>query len=92
MKAYITIKKTNTKFGNIGIKKQKFHQYKRPISTKNVDISKTVVANKVSFGKKCFKYFISYKDAKRVRPLWIFIPKMIACTRDFEETKYVLFW
>ena len=29
----------------------------------------------VSFGKKGFKYFIGYKDAK-IRPLCIFLPKM----------------
>ena len=28
------------------------------------DINKTLVSNKVSFDKKGFNYFISYKDAK----------------------------
>ena len=45
---------------------QKFHQHKRPISIKNVDIEKIVVSNKVRFGKKGFKYFIGYKDAKKL--------------------------
>ena len=53
-------------FGIIEIQKQKFHQHKRPISMKNVDINKIVVSNKVSFGKKVFKYFIGYKDAKKI--------------------------
>ena len=52
------------KFGDIKIEKQKFHQYKRPISIINIDISKIAVPNKVSFGKKGFKYFIACKDAK----------------------------
>ena len=52
------------KFGDFEIEKQKFHQHKRPISIKNLDINKIVVSNKVSLGKKGFQYFIGYKDAK----------------------------
>ena len=79
------------KFGDIETQKQKFHQQKGPISIKNMDINKIVVYNKVSFGKKGFKYFIGYKDPKRVRPLCIFLPKMSAYRRDFDETKYIYF-
>ena len=53
-------------FCDIEIQKQKFHQYKRPISIKNIDIKKIVVSNKVSFGKKGSKYFIDYKDDKKL--------------------------
>ena len=63
------------KFGDIEIRKQRFHQYERPISAKSIDIKKIVVPNKVSFGKKGFKYFISYKHAKKIRPLCIFFQK-----------------
>ena len=49
-----------------------------------------MVCNKVSFGKKGFKCFIDYKY-KRNRPLCIFIPKMSAYRRDFDETKYISF-
>ena len=52
---------------------------------------KIVVSNKVSFSKKGCKYFISYEDAKKIRPLCIFLPKMSAYKRDFDETKYVFF-
>ena len=52
------MQKTVTKFGNFEIEKQKFHQHKRPISIKNIDIHKIVVSNKVSFIKIGFKYFI----------------------------------
>ena len=34
LKAYIIIEKTIIKFGDIEIQKQKFHQYKGPISIK----------------------------------------------------------
>ena len=32
--------KTIIKFGDIEIRKQKFHQHKRPVSIKNIDINK----------------------------------------------------
>ena len=37
--------KTIIKFDDTEIKKDKFHKYKRPISIKNADISKTVVSH-----------------------------------------------
>ena len=65
LEAYIKMEK-NIKFGGIGIQKQKFHQHKEPISIKYIDINKIVVSNNVSFSKKRFKYFIGYKDAKKI--------------------------
>ena len=41
--------------------------------------------------KKYFKYFIGYKDAKNIRPLCIFLPKMSACRKDFNKTKCMPF-
>ena len=49
-------------------KKQKFHQLKEPISIKNIDINKMIVSNKISYGKKGFKYLIGYKNAKKIEP------------------------
>ena len=49
-----------------------------------------VASNKVSFGKIGFRYFIGYEDAK-IRPLCIFLPKMSAYRKDFDETKYMSF-
>ena len=43
---------TVIKFDAIEIEKQKCHQYKIPISIKNIDINKIVVSDKVSLGKK----------------------------------------
>ena len=78
----------NIKFGDIEIEKQKFHQHKEPISIKNIDINKIAVSNRVSFGKKGFIFFIGYKDAKKVRPLCIFLQKMTAYTKDFDKTMF----
>ena len=85
------ILKFGGKFGDSEIEKQKCRQYKRPIWIKNIDINKVLVFNKVSFGKKCFKYFIGFKDAIITQPLCIFVPKMSAYRRDFDETKYMFF-
>ena len=84
MKVYIKNRNNNYK------KTHKFHQYKRPISIKKESL-KIVVSNKVSFGKKGFKYFIGSKDANKVRPLCIFFPKMSAYGRDCDETDICLF-
>ena len=55
-------------FEDIEIQKQKFHQHIRPISMKIININKIVVSNKVSCDKKGFKYFIDYKDSRKIRP------------------------
>ena len=54
-------------------------------------INKIGVSNKVSFDKKEFKYFFGYKEAKKIRPLWIFPPKMSANRKDFDESTYMSF-
>ena len=85
------MEKTIIRFGDIEIEKQKFHQHKRPISIKIVGIHKVVVYNKASFGKKCFKNFIGYKDAEKYIPLYIFLPKTIAYRKDFDKLNMYLF-
>ena len=42
----------------------------------DVDINEIVVCYKFPFGKQDFKYFISYKQNKEIRPLCIFFPEM----------------
>ena len=64
-KAVIKMEITIMKFSDIEIQKQKFDQHNGPIFIKNININKIVVSNKVSFGKKGFKYFIGYTDAKK---------------------------
>ena len=53
-------------FDETEIEKCKFRQYNSPISIVNIVINKIVVSNKVSFGKKVFKYFAGYKNAKKL--------------------------
>ena len=75
MKAYIKIEKTITKFGDIEIQKQKFHQRKGPISIKNIDINKIVVSNKIYFGKKDLNISLATKMLKKLDPCIYFSPK-----------------
>ena len=63
-------------FGNISIEKNKSYRHKTPIFLRDVDIEKVLVFNKISFGKKKYKYFISYLyDNHKVKPLHIMLPK-----------------
>ena len=57
LKPYIEIEKAIIKFGDIESEKQKFRQYKRSVSMKNIDINKIVVSNKVSFGKWVYIFY-----------------------------------
>ena len=41
----------------------------KPVLINDVGIVKTVVSNRVSLGKKGFKYFIGWADGKKVRSL-----------------------
>ena len=84
LKTYMIMQKTIIKFGNTEIQNLKSHQHKRPISFKIIDINKIVVCNKVSFVNKGFKHFIGYNGAKKT--LCIFLPKMSAYIKDFDET------
>ena len=70
------IENTIIKFGDTEIEKFKF-QYKKPISIRNINMYK-IVSNKISFRKRGFKYFIGFKDAEKIRPLCISLPKMSA--------------
>ena len=88
MKVYIKMEKTIIKFGDIEIEEQKFHKHKRPISIKNIDINKITVSNKVSFGKQGFKYFIGYKDAKKIRAISTFLPKISTYTFLIKTMNY----
>ena len=78
-------------FDDTEIEKLKFYQQKSPISIGDVDINNMIVSNRVSFGKKSFKFSIGHKSDRKARLLCIMLPKMSAYKRDFDETKYIFF-
>ena len=53
----------------------------------DLDINKMVAFSKFPFCKKSFKYFICYKDAKKVIPLSIMLSKKNVYRRDFDGAK-----
>ena len=73
------------------LKKNAFHKFKYPIDINEVNIGKIVISNKVLYGKKCFKYFIGYKDDDKIKPLCIMLPKFSGYVKCFDETKYMSF-
>ena len=85
------MEKTIIKFGDIGIEKQKFQQYKKRISIKNIDINKIVVSNKVCFGRKGFRYFIGYKDAKKLDLYAYFFQKCVHIENTLMKLNICLF-
>ena len=54
-----------TKLDNTEIEEYKLYEHKSPILINNIDI-KIAVSHKLPFSKQDFKYFVSYKDAKKL--------------------------
>ena len=50
-----------------------------------------MVSKSISLGKNAFKYFIDYKDGRKISFLFIAVPKMAAYRRDSNETKEMSF-
>ena len=55
-------------------------------------LSKIMISNNVSFGKKGFKYLISYKDDEEVKRFCIMPLIMSWYENSFDETKNVFFY
>ena len=76
-------------FDDTEIEEYEFHQYKNPISIKDLDINKIVVSIVFPSGKEDFKYFIGYKDSEKILPLCIFHPQMTIYKRSFDENRRI---
>ena len=61
--------------------------FTKPVLIYNVNINKILVFYKVSLRKKSFKYFIGYKDNKKVKSLCIMLPKMSGYRKNVSDTK-----
>ena len=53
------------KFGDIEVKKQRFHRYKRPILLKYMDINEIVVSNKIFLVKEYLNISLATKMLKK---------------------------
>ena len=63
------------KFDDTEIEEHEFHQSKSPILIKDVDINKTLVSNKLPFGKEDFIYFLVTKIITQLDPYAYFFQK-----------------
>ena len=72
-------------------KNKNFTNIKDLFQKKCIDIQKVIIGNNVSFCKKGFKYFIGYKDAKKLDLYVYYYQKWKAYRRDFDKTKYIPF-
>ena len=68
-----------------------FYYFEHAVGIRKVNIDKIMIYNKVSFGTKEFKYFIQYKDDKKVKSLCIILPKMNGYLKKFDGTHYMSF-
>ena len=91
LKAYIKMEKV-IKSGDIETKNQKCHQYKKPISIKSININKITESNQVPFGKKGFKYYNGYKDAKKIDLYGYLSPKWFDIEKTLMKLNLCLFW
>ena len=60
--------------------------------TNDIDINEIVVSNKVPFGKEDFKYFTGYKDAEKIRPLYILCPEWVYVEEILIKLNVCIFW
>ena len=72
----------------------KFCLHKSPIFKKDVDIEKVLICNKISSGKKSYKYFIGYLYSNyKVKPLHIMLPKTSVYVQSYDgKTKWMYFF
>ena len=80
------------KFNDIEIEKRKFHSFKSPTTVNDIDIDKITISNKFPCGKKGFKYFIGYKNDKKVIPLCVLLPNLSGYVKRFDNTKCMFFY
>ena len=80
-------------FGKIEIKKKNFYHHRTPNFQVDVDIEKVLVSNKISFGRKNYKYFSGYLyNGNKVKPLNIMLPKTSAYIKSYDgQTKWLYF-
>ena len=64
------------------------YKNKKSLDLNNIDINKTLVSKKESYGtKNSHKYFIGYNDGDIIRPLCILLPKIIGYVKRFVSNK-----
>ena len=79
-------------FGDKKINRSNFYKSKKLFKIEGIDINKTLVSIKKSYGtKNSFKYFIGCNDDDAIRPLFIKLPQMISYVKPFDSNKTMSF-
>ena len=81
----VRISEKTLKFDNIRVNKKEFHKSKQPIDLDLVNVDQIVVSDKFQHNDDGFKYFVSYKEGKIVKPLCIILPQMTGYIKYFEN-------
>ena len=73
-------------FNDVEVSKKDFYDAKKAIPLDSVDISNTVVSNKVENNNETSKYFIGYLHSiDEISPLCIILPQMSGYIKYFEN-------
>ena len=72
-------------FDDKKINKSRTYENKKLFSLNDIDVNKTLVSKKESYGtKNSLKYFIGYNDGDVIRLLCILLPQMIGYVKHFD--------
>ena len=79
-------------FDNKNIKKSNFYKNKKLLKIEDIDINKTNVSKKESYGtKNAVKHSIGYIDNNEIKPICIRLPQMIGYANYFDHNKVMSF-
>ena len=82
----------NIHFDDKKILKSDFYKNKKINRIDDIDVNKTLVSKKESYGNKnSLKYFIGYNDNDTITPLRIRLPQMTGHARKFDENATMSF-
>ena len=65
--------------------KRSFYKNQKLFKMEDIDINKTFVSKKTSYGKESFKYYIGYNDDDVIESLCIKLPQMIGYVTPFKN-------
>ena len=65
--------------------KRSFYKNQKLFKMEDIDINKTFVSKKTSYGKESFKYYIGYNDDDVIESLCIKLPQMIGYVKPFKK-------
>ena len=72
-------------FDDKKINKSRTYENKKLFSLNDIDVNKTLLSKKESYGtKNSLKYFIGYNDGDVIRLLCILLPQMIGYVKHFD--------